>query len=61
MVKFAEIRKRLVAEGWKVVRTRGGAEQWTHQQGPDRITLAGKDDEIVAPRTFQSIAQQAGW
>jgi len=61
MVKFAEIRKRLTADGWQVVRTKNTAEQWTHGQIAGRITLAGKDDEIVAPRSYESIARQAGW
>lgn len=61
MVKFADIRKRLTADGWHVVRTKNTAEQWTHQQNAGRITLAGKDNEIVAPRSYESIARQAGW
>jgi predicted RNA binding protein YcfA (HicA-like mRNA interferase family) len=61
MVKFAEIRKRLTSDGWQVVRTKNNSEQWTHRQTAGRITLAGKDDEIVAPRTYESIARQAGW
>lgn len=61
MVKFGEIRKRLIGDGWHVVRTKDNAEQWTHRQTAGRITLAGKDDEIVAPRTYESIARRAGW
>lgn len=60
MVKFGDIRKRLVEDGWQIARKKGELEEWTHAQLPGRLTLAGKDDEIVAPRTFENIARRAG-
>lgn len=55
-----EVIRRLEAEGWQLVATRGSHRQYKHPTKAGRVTVAGKLSEEVAPGTLNSILKQAG-
>ncbi|MDH3292418.1 MAG: type II toxin-antitoxin system HicA family toxin [Gemmatimonadota bacterium] len=60
-MKVREVIKRLEADGWQMVHTRGGHRQFKHPEKPGRVTIAGKPSDDLAPGTLNSIFKQAGW
>lgn len=59
-MKVREIIKRIEAEGWYHVRTRGSHRQYKHPTKPGRVTIAGKPNHDLAPGTLNSILKQSG-
>jgi predicted RNA binding protein YcfA (HicA-like mRNA interferase family) len=60
-VKVRDVIKRLEAEGWYRVKSRGSHRQYKHPEKPGRVTIAGKPSDDLAPGTLNSIFKQAGW
>ena len=60
MIKVREMLRRLEADGWSLVSTRGSHRQYKHPHKVGRVTVAGKLSDDLAPGTAQSILKQAG-
>ena len=56
-----EVERRLRADGWVRVKSRGGHRQFKHPIKPGRVTLSGKPSHTIPPGTLASIRKQAGW
>ena len=54
-----EVTKRLIKEGFEVVRQRGSHRRF--QKGNLKVTVAGKPSEHLDWDTWKSIQKQAGW
>jgi predicted RNA binding protein YcfA (HicA-like mRNA interferase family) len=52
--------KRIEADGWFWVRTKGDHRQFHHAIKPGTVTVAGKLSEEIPPGTLNSILRQAG-
>jgi predicted RNA binding protein YcfA (HicA-like mRNA interferase family) len=59
-MKVREIIKRIEADGWYWVRTRGDHRQFHHPRKTGTVTVAGKLSEDVPIGTLKSILRQAG-
>ena len=59
-MKVRAIIKRIEADGWFWVRTKGDHRQFHHPMKPGTVTVAGKLSEEVPPGTLNSILRQAG-
>lgn len=60
-MKIRDIKAWLRKDGWRLVRTKGSHEQYKHPIKPGIVTIAGKDNDDVAPGTLNSILKQAGF
>ncbi len=58
-MKVREVIKRLEADGWELVRTRGSHRQYKHPTKPGLVTVAGKPSADMAPGTLANIFRQA--
>ena len=58
-MKVHEMIKRIEADGWRLVVTRGSHRQYKHSTKPGRVTIAGKPSDDLAPGTVNSILKQA--
>jgi predicted RNA binding protein YcfA (HicA-like mRNA interferase family) len=58
-VKVSEIIKRIEADGWHLVVTRGSHRQYKHSKKTGRVTIAGRPSDDLAPGTLNSILKQA--
>jgi predicted RNA binding protein YcfA (HicA-like mRNA interferase family) len=58
-MKVHEIIKRIEADGWRLVVTRGSHRQYKHPKKPGRVTIAGKPSDDLSPGTSNSIMKQA--
>jgi len=59
-MKVREVIKRIEADGWYHVRTRGSHRQYKHATKPGKVTVAGKLSIEVPPGTLRNILKQAG-
>jgi predicted RNA binding protein YcfA (HicA-like mRNA interferase family) len=59
-MKVREVLRLLHDDGWAVVVTRGSHRQLKHVAKPGRVTVAGKENDDIAPGTLNSILKQAG-
>ncbi|NGP53794.1 type II toxin-antitoxin system HicA family toxin [Thioalkalivibrio sp. XN8] len=59
-MKVADIIRRLHADGWYLVATRGSHRQYKHPTKRGRVTVAGKPSDDLAPGTVKSILRQSG-
>lgn len=59
-VKVREAIRRIEAVGWELARTRGSHRQYRHPDRPGLVTIAGKPSDTLHPKTWASIAKQAG-
>lgn len=55
-----EVLRLLRADGWEIVVQRGSHRQLKHSTKPGRVTVAGQDKAILAPKTLKSVLRQAG-
>jgi predicted RNA binding protein YcfA (HicA-like mRNA interferase family) len=55
-----EVIRRIEADGWHLVATKGSHRQYKHRNKAGRVTVAGKLSDEVAPGTLNSILKQAG-
>ena len=59
--KVRDIIRRLEAEGWYYVGSRGDHHYYKHPTKPGKITVAGNPNDEVGHKTYASIARMAGW
>jgi predicted RNA binding protein YcfA (HicA-like mRNA interferase family) len=59
-MKVREIIRRIEADGWYLVATKGSHRQYKHALKSGRVTIAGKSSDDLAPGTLNSIVKQAG-
>ncbi|HMO48637.1 MAG TPA: type II toxin-antitoxin system HicA family toxin [Rubrivivax sp.] len=59
-MKVSEMLRRIQADGWYLVATRGSHRQFKHASKPGRVTVPGKSSDDLAPGTLNSILKQAG-
>ena len=59
-MKFRKVIKKIEADGWFWVRSKGDHRQYHHPSKPGTVTVAGKPNEEVPPGTLNSILKQAG-
>jgi predicted RNA binding protein YcfA (HicA-like mRNA interferase family) len=59
-VKVREVIRKLEADGWYLVATRGSYRQYKHLTKPGRVTIAGQANDDLAPGALNSIRKQAG-
>jgi len=59
-VKVREAIKLIEADGWRLVRTKGGHRQFRHAVKPGTVTIAGKLGVDVPIGTMNSILKQSG-
>lgn len=52
--------KLIEADGWRLVSIKGSHRQFKHPLQPGRVTIAGKLDMDLHPKTLKSILKQAG-
>jgi len=58
-VKVRDVIKLIEADGWSLVTTRGSHRQFKHPFKKGRVTIAGKPDLDLHPKTLKSIFKQA--
>jgi len=58
-VKVREILRRLHEDGWRMVRQKGSHRQLQHPTKPGTVTVPGKPNEDLDPKTERSILRQA--
>jgi predicted RNA binding protein YcfA (HicA-like mRNA interferase family) len=59
-MKAREVIKRLEADGWYRIRSKGGHRQFKHPVKKGRVTVAGQLNIDVPIKTLKSIWTQAG-
>ena len=59
-MKVREILKLLDKDGWRQVRQKGSHRQLQHDSKPGTVTVAGKSNDDINPKTLKSILRQAG-
>lgn len=57
---YREVRRALMAAGWRSIRQRGSHEVWAHPDRERRIVVAGKDRDTVPVGTLGSIRNATG-
>jgi predicted RNA binding protein YcfA (HicA-like mRNA interferase family) len=55
-----EVIRRLIADGWVLVRTKGSHRQYRHPSKPGLVTVPHPKRDLPIG-TVRSIAKQAGW
>jgi predicted RNA binding protein YcfA (HicA-like mRNA interferase family) len=58
-MKVREVIKRLEADGWYRIKSKGGHRQFKNPTKPGRVTVAGKSSVDVPAKTLKSIWKQA--
>lgn len=58
-MKVRDIIKLIEADGWYLVVTKGSHRQYKHPSKPGRVTIAGHQNDDLAPGTQNSILKQA--
>ncbi len=58
-MKVKEVIKRIEADGWYLVKTRGSHRQFKHPTKKGKVTVAGKPSDEIKKGTLSSIFRQA--
>lgn len=58
-MRFREIEKIILADGWKFIRAKGSHHQYVHSTKPGIVTIPNHRGDLD-PRTIKSILKQAG-
>ena len=58
-MKYKEIIRMIKLDGWYVVRQVGSHQQYHHSSKKGTVTIAGKANDEVHPKTLKSIFIQA--
>lgn len=58
-MKVRDLIKRIEADGWYLVATKGSRRQYKHPIKPGRVTIAGHPNHDLALDTLNSILKQA--
>ena len=53
--------RRLEADGWALVTTKGNHRQFRHPHRPGRVTISGHLGDEMPKGTLASVKRQAGW
>ena len=59
-MRIREVIKLIESDGWYLARTRGSHRQFKHPFKKGLVTVAGKPDLDLNPKTLKSILKQAG-
>jgi len=59
-MRVRDVIKLIEADGWYLVRTRGSHGQFKHPFKKGLVTVAGKPNLDLNPKTLKSILKQAG-
>jgi len=58
-MKVKEAIKLIEEDGWYLKETRGSHRQYKHKDKKGRVTIAGKPNDDLHPKTLKSIFKQA--
>lgn len=58
-MKIRDVIKIIEKEGWYLKETKGSHRQYKHTVKPGRVTIPGKLNDDVHPKTLKSIFKQA--
>jgi predicted RNA binding protein YcfA (HicA-like mRNA interferase family) len=58
-MRVRDVIKLIEADGWRIVSIRGSHRQFKHPFKNGRVTIAGKLDMDLHPKTLKSILKQA--
>jgi predicted RNA binding protein YcfA (HicA-like mRNA interferase family) len=58
-LKVRDVIKRIEADGWHLIATRGSHRQYKHPTKKGRVTVAGKLSDDMAAGTLKSVWLQA--
>jgi predicted RNA binding protein YcfA (HicA-like mRNA interferase family) len=58
-MKVRDLIKRIEADGWRQVRTRGSHRQYKHRGKKGLVTISGHPSDDVHPDTLKSVLLQA--
>ena len=58
-MRFKEIEKIILADGWRLKKTKGSHYQYTHPTKPGKVTIPNHPGDLDT-RTIKSILKQAG-
>lgn len=58
-MKVREVIKRLEADGWYRIRSKGGHRQYKHPGKKGRVTVSGQSNVDIPIKTLKSIWKQA--
>lgn len=59
-MKFRDIIEMVEADGWRFHSQKGSHAQYVHPTKPGRVTIAGKPNHDIHPKTLADILRQAG-
>lgn len=59
-MRVRDVIRLVEADGWRLVSIKGSHRQYKHPYKPGRVTIAGKPDMNLHPKTLKSIFKQAG-
>jgi predicted RNA binding protein YcfA (HicA-like mRNA interferase family) len=59
-LRIRDVIKLIESDGWHLARTRGSHRQFKHPFKKGLVTVAGKPDLNLNPKTLKSILKQAG-
>ena len=59
-MKVRDVIRRLQADGWMLVATKGSHRQYEHPIKSGKVTIPGHPNNDLAPKTLASIMRQAG-
>jgi len=59
-MKVKEAMRMIERDGWHQVKAKGGHRQYKHATKPGRVTIPGKPNDDLHPKTARSVLQQAG-
>jgi predicted RNA binding protein YcfA (HicA-like mRNA interferase family) len=59
-MRIRDVIKLIEADGWYLTRTKGSHRQFKHSSKKGLVTIAGRPDMDLHPKTLKSILKQAG-
>ena len=59
-MKVRDVTKRIRADGWRYVKSRGGHHQFRHPTKPGKVTVKGQPGDETSGALLASIWRQAG-
>lgn len=58
-MKIRDVIKIIIDDGWFLISTKGSHRQYKHSFKKGRVTIPGKQNEDLHPKTLKSIFKQA--
>lgn len=59
--KVIEVLRMLKADGWEQIACRGDHRQFKRPDKPGKVTVVGKESDVLGQFLLNSIWKQAGW